>query len=119
MSLKIRDKLADKANQFPESSYGATTVTLILSDGRLIDDVILGGASHIVKVGDRFLSDAGDLNFSLSEIVDVAPKVAGLSRMILLLKVFILKRTSRNGLVMSVRVARWERLAPVSKFNLE
>ena len=71
MSLKISDELAAKALYFPESSYGATTVTLILSSGRRIHDVVLGGASDIVKVGGRHVSDGGDLDFSVSEIVDV------------------------------------------------
>ena len=88
MTLKIPDKLAEKANSFPESSYGATTVTLILSDGRLIDDVILGG-DYIVKVRGRLVNDAADLEFSMSDIVDVAPQGAGLLKMILRLKVLL------------------------------
>jgi hypothetical protein len=73
MSLRISDELAAKANSFPESSYGATTVTLILLDGRRIDQVVLAGASVIVKVGGRYVSVASDLDFSLSEIADVFP----------------------------------------------
>ena len=73
MSLRISDELAAKANSFPESSYGATTVTLILSDGRRIDDVVLAGASVIVKIGGRYVSVASDLDFSLNEIADVFP----------------------------------------------
>jgi hypothetical protein len=41
------------------------------ADGRRIRDVVLGGASHIVKIGGRHVSDASDLDFDLSEIVDV------------------------------------------------
>jgi hypothetical protein len=74
MTLRIPGELADKANYFPESSYGATTVTLILSDGRRIDDVILACASEIVKVKGRDVTDAGDLGFGVGEIVDVIPK---------------------------------------------
>ena len=73
MSLRISDELAAKANSFPESSYGATTVTLILSDGRRIDDVVLAGASVIVKIGVRHVSATSDLDFSLNEIADVFP----------------------------------------------
>lgn len=73
MSLTIPDELATRANSFPESSYGATTVSLILSSGRRIDDVVLGGASEIVKVGGRRVSDASELDFRVSEIVDVIP----------------------------------------------
>ena len=73
MSLRISDELAAKANSFPESSYGATTVTLILLDGRRIDEVVLGGASDIVKIGGRNVSVASDLDFTISEIADVFP----------------------------------------------
>jgi hypothetical protein len=75
MSLRISDELAAKANSFPESSYGATTVTLILWDGRRIDEVVLvlGGASDIVKIGGRNVSVASDLDFTISEIADVFP----------------------------------------------
>jgi hypothetical protein len=74
MSLRISDKLFQKANTFPESSYGATTVTLILSDGRRIHDVVLGGASDIVKVQGRHVTSPEDLDFRLEEIVDVKPR---------------------------------------------
>jgi hypothetical protein len=74
MTLRIPEELAGKANFFPESSYGATTVTLILSDGRRIDDVILAWASQIVKVRGRDVTEAGDLGFGVDEIVDVIPK---------------------------------------------
>ena len=73
MSLRISDALAAKANSFPESSYGATTVTLVLLDGRRVDEVVLGGASVIVKIGGRDVSVASDLDFSLTEIADVFP----------------------------------------------
>ena len=73
MSLKLPNELAAKTYAFPESSYGATTVTLVLSDGRRIPDVIIGGET-IVKVKDRLVSVAGDLDFRVSEIVDVLPQ---------------------------------------------
>jgi hypothetical protein len=73
MNLKISDALATKANFFPESSYGATTVILILLNGRRIDEVVFAGASVIVKVRGRHVSVASDLDFSLSEIADVFP----------------------------------------------
>jgi hypothetical protein len=70
VELDISDKLAAKANRFPESSYGASTVTLILASGRRIDNVVLAGP-RIVKVGSRMVSGAGDLDFSPGEIADV------------------------------------------------
>ena len=71
MSLRIPDKVADKALRFPESSYGATTVTLILSDGRHVEDVTLAGGSDIVKIMGRPVSEGKHLDFSVSDIVDV------------------------------------------------
>ncbi len=74
MGLRISDALFKKANTFPESSYGATTVTLILADGRRIKNVVLGGAEWIVKVDGRKVSEATELDFAVSEIVDVKPQ---------------------------------------------
>jgi hypothetical protein len=78
VTLRIPDGVAAKANTFPESSYGATTVTLVLSDGTLITDVVLAGASDIVKVQGKRVSDAADLGFRVDDIVDVTQK-SGLS----------------------------------------
>ncbi len=74
MDLRIPDALAAKAYRFPESSYGATTVTLILSGGRRIKNVVLGGGDVIVKIDGRTISAAADLDFSTSQIVDVVPQ---------------------------------------------
>jgi hypothetical protein len=49
---KLPQHVAAQVDRFPESSYGATTVTLVLSDGRRIERVIVGG-DHIVRIGDR------------------------------------------------------------------
>lgn len=48
-------------------------MTLILSNGKRIEDVVLAWASEKVKVGGREVPEAVDLEFSLSEIVDIAP----------------------------------------------
>jgi hypothetical protein len=72
--LRIPDALFEKANKFPEWSYGATKVTLILADGRRVENVILGGAEWIVKVGDRLVTEATELDFAVGEIVDVIPQ---------------------------------------------
>lgn len=71
MTLRIPAKLADKAHRFPESSYGATTVTLVLANGRRIENVVLGGAEWIVKIGDRRITDSTELDFSVDDIVKV------------------------------------------------
>lgn len=72
--LRIPYALFEKANTFPESSYGATTVTVILADGRRIEDVVLGGAEWIVKVGGQRVSESTELDFAVGEIVDVIPQ---------------------------------------------
>ena len=74
MTLRIPDGLGAKANTFPESSYGATTVTLVLSDGTLVNDVVLAGASEIVNVQGRRVADPGDLGFNVDDIVDITQK---------------------------------------------
>ena len=71
MDLRIPAALFKKAHKFPEWSYGATKVTLILADGRRIENVILGGAEWIVKVGDRLVTEPTELDFAVGEIVDV------------------------------------------------
>jgi hypothetical protein len=73
MNLRIPDALVVKANTFPES-YGATTVTLILADGRRIENVVLRGAEWIVKVYWRSVTEATELDFAVGEIVDVIPQ---------------------------------------------
>jgi hypothetical protein len=76
MDLRLPDALAAKAARFPESSYGATTVTLVLVDGRLVPQVILGG-DEIVKVGGRTITTPAQLGFSLADIRDVLPERVG------------------------------------------
>ena len=71
MTLRIPAKLAAKAHGFPESSYGATTVTLVLANGRRIENVVLGGAEWIVKIGDRRITDSTELDFSVEDVVNV------------------------------------------------
>jgi len=70
MPVRLPEHLARKADNFPESSYGATTVILILSGGRRVRDRILGG-DYIVKIGGRDITDAAQLDFALSDIRDV------------------------------------------------
>ena len=55
MALRIPGRFAAKADSFPESSYGATRVTLILADGRVVENVTLSG-SDIVRVEGRDVS---------------------------------------------------------------
>jgi hypothetical protein len=55
---------------FPECSYGAVRATLVLKDGRVIFDVILGGAA-IARIGTRDVLSKADLDFSTEDIVKV------------------------------------------------
>ena len=75
MSLTLPEKLADKAITFPESSYGANRVTLVLRDGRRVSEVYLGGGTEIVKIGSRAVTSPEDLGFALVDIVDVVSEV--------------------------------------------
>ena len=71
MSLNLPIHLAEKANSFGESSYGACSAILVLNDSRRIWDVTLAWNSEIVKIGNRSVSCEGDLDFKLADIVDV------------------------------------------------
>lgn len=74
--LRLPDNLAAKAYKFPESSYGATTVTLVLVGGRLVSQVILSGA-EIVKVGGQMITTPAQLGFRVGDIYDVLPGRVG------------------------------------------
>jgi len=75
MTLSLPDQLADRVASFPESSYGANRVTLILGDGRRVHEVFLAGGREIVKIGGRAVSHSDELGFQLADIVDVASEV--------------------------------------------
>jgi hypothetical protein len=50
---------------FPESSYGATRVTIVLTDGRRIADVVLAWGKQIVRVGGVLVEKPEDLGSTL------------------------------------------------------
>ena len=75
MSLTLPRDLAEKAATFPESSYGASRVTLVLADGRRVPEVSLAWGTEIVKVGSRTVSSAQELGFGLRDIVDVVSEL--------------------------------------------
>ncbi len=62
---KLPQHVSAQVDRFPESSYGATTVTLVLSNGRRIERVVIGG-HHIVRIGDRDITHADQLGFDVS-----------------------------------------------------
>ena len=72
MTLALPRPLADKAAGFPESSYGANRVTLVLKDGRRIFDVTLAWGSEIVAINCSPV-EKRELGFGMSDIVDVLP----------------------------------------------
>ncbi len=67
---KLPDRFGSKVASFPECSYGAVRVTLILKGGRTIRDVIIG-ADAICKIGQKLIKSEADLDFSVSDIEDV------------------------------------------------
>ena len=75
MILLLPDQLGDRAARFPESSYGANRVTLILADGRRVREVFLAGGREIVKIGTRAISQPDELGFQLADIVDVVSEL--------------------------------------------
>ena len=73
--MKLTDQLADKAAQFPECSYGASKVTLLLHNGQEIHDVIIGGGGVIVKVAGITIDSEKELPFSIKEIKDIRSEI--------------------------------------------
>ena len=67
---RIPARFAPIVSAFPECSYGAVRVTLVLKNGRVIYDVILGDDS-IAKVGDKLVQSETDIDFVNSDIVEV------------------------------------------------
>ena len=75
MALTLPQSLAEKTADFPESSYGANRVTLVLGDGRRVHEVYLAWGQKIVKVGVNPIRGEEDLDFSPTDIVDVVSEV--------------------------------------------
>jgi hypothetical protein len=73
MSLHLPSKLTEKAAGFPESSYGTTKVILVLKDGRKIFGVSLAWGTEILSIDGQAVMTKKDLDFGMSDIVDVIP----------------------------------------------
>ncbi len=69
--MKLPNKLANKAIQFPESSYGATKVILILKNNRKINNVILAWGEEIIKINSKSINKIDNLDFKEEDIIDV------------------------------------------------
>jgi hypothetical protein len=67
---RLPDRFCSKVASYPECSYGAVRVTLVLKDGRRIRDVIIGGDA-ICKIGQTLITLESDLDFSVSDIENV------------------------------------------------
>ena len=67
---KLPNKFGSKVASYPECSYGAVRVKLVLSNGRVIQDVIIG-ADAICKIGQKQIKTESDLDFSVLDIEDV------------------------------------------------
>jgi hypothetical protein len=75
MALSLPDQIAEKTISFPESSYGANRVTLVLADGRRVREVFLASGRDIVKIGSRAVAREDELGFRVTDIVDVVSEV--------------------------------------------
>ncbi len=75
MNPSLPERLAEKTIQFPESSYGANRVTLVLADGRRVHEVFIAGRGEIVKIGTGLVSRPEDLDFRVADIADVISEV--------------------------------------------
>ncbi len=58
--------LQERVRELPESSYGATRVTIVLDDGTQIPDVFVAWGKEIVRVGANT-----DVPFDVARIVEV------------------------------------------------
>jgi hypothetical protein len=76
MGLLIPNRLREKTNTMPESSYGANKVTLVLKDGRRIHHVFLAWGHEIVRIDKRAIEREDQLQFKTEDIVDVISEIS-------------------------------------------
>jgi hypothetical protein len=69
--LQIPEQFTDLVSALPESSYGATKVSLKLSDGSYVRDVTIAWGSEIAKVCGKPITSAEQLEFGLQDIVGI------------------------------------------------
>lgn len=62
----VPEYIHEKITEFPEYSYGAHRVTLVMKDGAKIRNVFIAWARQIVKIG-----QTAEVNFDPDDIVDV------------------------------------------------
>ncbi len=68
---RLPDRFGPEIASFPECSYSAVRVTLVLKDGRRVHDVIIDGADVICKIGQTLISSKSDLPFMVSEVQSI------------------------------------------------
>jgi hypothetical protein len=73
-TMRLADEHAEKAAGFPESSYGVTTVTLVLGDGRRITNVRLAWGAAIIGISDSVVNAPAQLDFDIAAVRDVEPE---------------------------------------------
>jgi hypothetical protein len=73
--LRLPENLREKTATFPESSMGANRVKLELKDGRRNYNVSLAWGETIVKIGNRHIQSADELDFRIADITDVTSDV--------------------------------------------
>lgn len=75
MEFDLPEYLCEKTQGFPEYSYGANKVTLLLNDGRRVQHVFLAWGRTIVKIKEKKIEKDEDLPFKIKDIVDVISEV--------------------------------------------
>ena len=61
----LPELIKSKILEFPEHRMGAHRVSLVLKDGRVIDDVVVAWGDEIVRVGDN-----DEMDFRPDDVVD-------------------------------------------------
>ncbi len=69
--MDLPEPLAEIAAEFPETSYGACKVTLILRCGRRVSDVTLAWGREIIKIGSKPINEMEGIDFAVTDIVEV------------------------------------------------
>ena len=67
---RLPGRFVSEVASFSEGSHRAVRVTLVLRDGRRIQDVVIG-ADVICKIGQKQIESETDLDFSVTDIKDV------------------------------------------------
>jgi len=75
MGVELPEHLREKTYAFPEYSYGANRVTLVLNDGRRIEQVFLAWGTEIVKIKNKKIEKSDELKFRIEDIAEVISEI--------------------------------------------